>query len=461
MEVLLLRGVYMDIWYPLIKKVFFPYMELVKGNKIRKKLSYLKQMERKSYEEIKDKQQADLKKLLLHSIEHVPAYKKFKKLKKEIEANPYEALKKFPVLTKKDLMGAPDQYLSGHVSKYKLIPNLTGGSTGEPVKFYMDRETVEWYEAARWQGLSWREVEIGHRSVMIWGSPIELNKSQHQKYALKEKVLKNRIIFPAYDINPDSIENYVKTLHEYQPKYIYGYASALNIFAKLIEEKGLEIQLSLKAIISTSENLYDFQREQIERVFRCPVVNEYGARDGGIIAYECPHGSMHLTELNAVYETIDIQSKGEVSLGEEGSLLVTDLHNFVMPRLRYQVGDMVTKSVNKCMCGRNTSILQSIEGRVDDTFIAKDGSYVHGHFFNHVVRTTKGISQFQFIQHTPKTMSLKIVKGPEFAEQEVLDVVSKIKDKMGNHEIDVEYVDHIAPSKSGKVRYAIREYPLN
>ena len=149
-------------------------------------------------------------------------------------------------------------------------------------------------------------------------------------------------------------------------EYIYGYAGAIALFARLMKEQGLQLKHRLKAVVSTSETLQPWQRELMEEVFQAPVVNEYGARDGGIIAYQCPEGGMHLSAENLVAEVIDLLTGELLPAGERGLLLVTDLNNFVQPRLRYQLGDEVIMSDQLCSCGRTLPLLAEVCGREDD-----------------------------------------------------------------------------------------------
>jgi len=451
----------MDINGVIIKHVIFPAMEAAKGNRIREKLKFLKKTESLNRQELAALQGEKLRSLLLHCIEHVNAYKEYAFLKDEILDNPFRALEKFPVLTKQAFMEKADQFIADGVDTSRLIANRTGGSTGEPVRFYLDRNTVEYYEAARWRGLSWWDINIGDRSVMIWGSPLELNQQEQRSYRLKERYLKNRIMIPAYSLSPESIANYVKITNNYKPKYIYGYASALHIFAQLMINGGYRLNVQLKGVLSTAETLHDYQRQDIEKAFGCPVINEYGARDAGILAYECPLGGMHITAENAVMEIVDIKTGEILPYGNSGLVTVTDLNNYVMPRLRYQVGDIAALSEDSCPCGISLPLLQSLSGREDDTFITKDGTFVHGHYFNHIARNLSGISRFQVIQHDRDNLTLKVVPSTQFNENEMEVFKKGIYDKMGQVNLKIEYVDKISPSPSGKYRYAIREFPLD
>jgi len=439
----------------IIRKVYFPLMEIIKSNKIRTNLNYLQKTEKSALRELEKLQEEKLKKLLIHCLTEVPAYKKYENLLPTVEENPIKALEKLPALTKKSFSENSDLYFPEGQSADDLIPNRTGGS-----KFFMDRKTVEFYEAARWRGLSWWGIRIGDPCIMIWGSPIELTQQQNKSYELKEKFLKNRVIIPAYNLNEKDISKYLDLIKKFKPAYFYGYASALYLFSKILSENGIILKGNYKGVVSTAETLHDFQREKIEQVFGCKVINEYGARDGGIIAYQCPQGNMHITMENAIVEILDIRTLEPVKSGQCGLVAITDLNNYVMPRLRYLVGDTAVLG-ETCECGRGLLIFTEITGREDDIFLSLKGNYIHGHFFNHIVRNLDGIKQFQIIQKDRGNLLLKLIKSHNFRTEEAESFIAKIIEAMGSVNIDVEFVDEIPPMASGKVRYAVREFPLN
>lgn len=451
----------MNLNKALIKYLAFPVMERFKGNKIRQYLSHLKHTQFLPPDEIKRLQQKKLAVLLRHCLARVPAYQPFAYLLDQLEREPEGVLKQLPILTKQNFIENTNLYLAQGQKPENLILNRTGGSTGEPVRFYLDRATVEHYEAARWRGLSWWGIEIGDPSAMIWGSPLELSQNQQLLYYLKERYLKNRIIIPAYGMKPEGLAEYVKKINSLRPVYIYGYASALALFARLASESGIKLKLRLKGVVSTAETLHEHMRAEIESFFNCKAVNEYGARDGGIIAYECPCGGMHISAENLYLEIVDLKTKKPVETGKTGLVLVTDLNNFAMPRLRYQLGDLAALSPERCPCGVNLPLMGNIEGREDDVFVGRNGKFIHGHFFNHIARNLDGIRQFQLVQSAPRAVILKIVKGKNFAEQEVEFFKNKILEALGEVDITLEFVPAIPPSPSGKVQYAKRLFPIS
>jgi phenylacetate-CoA ligase len=451
-----------------IRKIFvngivYPLMEKFKGNKIRTYYKELKLTEKYDRAQIEALQREKLKNLLLHCIKNVPAYKDLSYLEPMIKEDPLEALQSFPVLTKKDFSKEPAKYISMTVDKSSLITYTTGGSTGLPIKFYVDRPTLEHYSAARLRDLSWHGIEIGDPCVMIWGSPIELNRYQSKLHRLKERLLRNIILISAYDLQPTKIVELVKMVDSYKPTYFYGYASALYVFANLMEKQNLTFASRFKGVVSTAETLSDEQRRVIEHAFCAPVINEYGAKDAGIIAYQCPNGNMHVTEENLVLEVLGVKTNTRVEEGQSGLATITDLTNYSMPRIRYQLGDVVTLSNKKsCPCGIQLKILERVEGREDDVFVSQSGRLIHGIYWAHIVRNMKGIQQFQLIQHDLYNVTLRIVPNPSsFDSKEVDTLVKNIYEALGKVDVKIEYCDEIKPSASGKIRYSIREFPLN
>ena len=450
----------LDLVKVFIENILYPVMEKKNGNRIRKYLTELTSSQQMTIQALNELQTEKLKALLLECIANVPAYRPYAYLKDEIETNPISALKKIPILDKDRFRDTSENFINDTVDKSSLISNITGGSTGQPLNFYMDRRTVEHYEAARWRGLSWSGITPGSRSVMIWGNPIELDSMKQKSYHLKERWLKNRIIIPAYSLKSDSIINYINRIERFKPEYFYGYASALHAFAILMLKEKARLSFVPKAVVSTAETLHDFQREAIESAFGCRVVNEYGARDAGILAFECEHGGMHITVENAVFEVVDPITSEDQPIGENGALIVTDLNNFSMPRLRYKLGDSIALSDKACTCGRGLPLLDNVVGREDDVFLTIDGKLVHGHVFSHIARSHNPISKFQIRQHSPQSACLHIVLHSDSAVSEADAFIRNIKDVLPGTDISVSFVDEIPAGKSGKYRYAIREFDL-
>lgn len=113
--------------------------------------------------------------------------------------------------------------------------------------------------------------------------------------------------------------------------------------------------LGIKVAFVTSERLYDYQRDDISRVFACPVANGYGGRDAGFIAHQCPHGGMHITAEDIIVEIVD-KNGFPLPCGEAGEVVVTHLATGDFPFIRYRTGDVAVMSEKLCSCGRGLPV---------------------------------------------------------------------------------------------------------
>jgi len=398
----------MDINKIIIEKAVFPMMEKTKGNQIRKKTAVLQSSQSLSAAELKDLQQRKLQRLLHHCIKHVPAYHQYWHLHSLIDTDPYAALANIRPVTKADFIAESATYISADIQPETLIANQTGGSTGEPMRFYMDRNQVEHYEAARWRGLSWYGISFGSRCLMIWGNQNELSKIEKGSLLNRERLLKNRLVISSHRLGEEDVDAIVKKINHFKPEYIYGYANALYLVAQYILLcKPLDHHL--KAVVSTAEVLHDYQRQAIASAFSCPVVNEYGAKDAGILAYQCPCGSMHISTENAIIETVSAQTLTPLPTGETGIMLITDLTNYCQPRLRYRLGDMGAIVNGSCSCGINLPVLTNLVGREDSLLVRLDGGYCSGHAFGTIAAGMQYLRGFRIIQKSPRQVQLMVV----------------------------------------------------
>lgn len=443
-----------------IDHLLWPCMAAVKKNETMKILDGLKDAEAAGEASLNSLQASRLSALLLHCKQHVPAYRSIMAADAEIREDPYRVLREqVRPLRKAAFRADAAKYLAGNLGAEGRIANCTGGSTGQPLQFYMDRHQVQSYEAARWRGLSWYGVTPGSRSVMIWGNPFDLSKSDSLRFSTKEKLLKNRCILSAYALKPEDAQRYAAFLNRYQPEYLYGYANALTAFAKILAPVKDRLKLRLKVVVSTSETLFGWQKELLRGTFSCPVANEYGARDAGILAYSCPCGKLHITAENALIEALDPVSLEPVQAGREGVLAVTDLCNRVQPRLRYLLGDYGSLSEGKCACGRPQPLLKSVEGREDALLVGPDGKLVHGNFINQILRPYAQIRRFQFRQHTPvlATLTLEADGLEEGVRERILSEISKV---LPGVRTEIAVTDQLSVSASGKFRYSVREFEI-
>jgi phenylacetate-CoA ligase len=331
----------------------------------------------------------------------------------------------------------------------------TGGSSGEPLVFHIGRERISHDVAAKWRATRWWGVDIGDRELVVWGSPIELGV-QDRVRQWRDRVLRTELI-SAFEMSAAKLDEIVETLRLRRPKMLFGYPSALARIARHAEARGIALDgVGIEVAFVTAERLYDNQREAIARVFGCRVANGYGSRDAGFIAHECPAGGMHITAEDIIVEVIGADGR-TVPRGAAGEIVVTHLATRDFPFIRYRTGDIARlDEQTPCPCGRGLPLLADIQGRSTDFVVAADGTVMHGLALIYVVRDLPGVRAFKVVQETLGRTTVLLAVDATFDRANVEVIVAGFRRRLGaSVDVNVEFVDHIGPEKSGKYRYVV------
>lgn len=365
-------------------------------------------------------------------------------------------LRAAPLLTK-PLIRANAQALKSSRAG-KLVKYNTGGSSGEPLVFYMGMGRVSHDVAAKWRATRWWGVDIGDPEIVLWGSPVELGKQDRVK-AIRDRLFRSHLL-PAFQMSADQMDRYLDEVARLHPKMLFGYASALALLARHAESRGRSLaDLGVKVTFTTGETLYPDQREVIERVFGAPVANGYGSRDAGFIAHQCPAGSLHLSAEHIVVELL-AESGQPVGPGETGEVVVTHMATDDFPFIRYRTGDMAVMAQAACACGRGLPALERVLGRSTDFIRTPSGNVMHALALIYEVRDKPGVKAFKFVQDEDLSLELLVVAGPEFSSEAEAATLNGLRARMGEGaRLRLRRVAEIPPEKSGKFRYVVSRAP--
>jgi len=192
-------------------------------------------------------------------------------------------------LTKEIIKKNPEILYNLAVNDYNV--HSTSGSSGDPVKVRVSFNAEAYRRAGRMRYYEWWGIKPSDRNVLIWGRSIHINRDYSFLGRIKKLLNKRNLNISVFDLSSESFPSLFKTITRFKPRFFRGYTSAIEQFADLCIDIKVNLKnLKLKGVIVTSEVLFEDQRKKIESVFGCPVINEYGAADGGLIAFECPHG---------------------------------------------------------------------------------------------------------------------------------------------------------------------------
>ena len=336
----------------------------------------------------------------------------------------------------------------------------TGGSSGEPLIFYIGKERVSHDVAAKWRATRWWNVDIGDPEIVVWGSPIELG-AQDKVRAVRDTMLRTELL-PAFQMSAAKLDGFIAQIRARRPKMLFGYPSALSHIARHARARGVRMDdLGIRVAFVTSERLYDEQRAQISEVFGCPVANGYGGRDAGFIAHQCPSGGMHITAEDIIVEILDTAGQ-PLPRGTAGEIVVTHLATGDFPFIRYRTGDIGVLGTDACACGRGLPLLKEIQGRSTDFLVTQDGTIMHGLALVYILRDLPEVKAFKITQETLDATGVQVVLEAPLTDALRATIVRGFQARLGaGVAVDVSQVDAILPEKSGKFRYVVSKLDIS
>lgn len=443
-----------DLYTRFVSRLLFPLHERLKGHDSFERLKAMQGSQWWSRAELEAHRLKQLRALLIDAGAHVPYYRQ---VFREVGFSPQSVgglsdLTRLPLLSKPLIRANADKIrseIAGPLKRYN-----TGGSSGEPLVFLVGKDRISHDVAAKWRATQWWGVDIGDPEIVVWGSPIELDAQDRLK-AVRDRVLRTRLL-PAFEMSEATLSGFVGEIRRVRPRMVFGYPSALAHIARYAEDHGQRLDnVDVRVVFVTSERLYDHQRQQIERVFGCPLANGYGGRDAGFIAHECPAGRMHLSAEDVIVEIVDLRGT-PASLGERGEIVVTHLATRDFPFIRYRTGDIGALDDGPCSCGRGLPLLREIEGRSTDFIVARDGTVMHGLALIYVMRDLPGIERFKIVQESLGHTRVLVVcpTGLSFDVRE--RIVAGFRARLGAEvNVEIDEVSEIPLEKSGKFRYVL------
>lgn len=340
-----------------------------------------------------------------------------------------------------------------HQIPQKSFPHSTGGSTGQPMRFYVTFESYEWRRAMSDRGYSWAGAEEGRKSFYVWGTSIETPPLRARIKSNIHHLLERRTYFDSFHFNDERKEQCVRSLNRKRPHTLVGYAGNLVDLALFLEKHPGLLDFRVEAIIPAAEGLHPGQRELLESVFGGKVFMSYGSREFMLIGMECKeHCGYHLSADNLYVEVVD--EKGDACKpGETGRILVTDLHNDATPFIRYEIGDVGIANDNSqpCPCGNPLPLLAAVEGRIQENIILPDGEKLTALFIPHLMKEFPWVNGYQIRQNSPGDITVNLRTGLELSSDLTGPIARALRDRTCKEmRIGFETVDKLRRTLSGK-----------
>ena len=440
-----------DLYTAAISRVVFPIHETLKGHRTMRRWRELEKSQWLSREAIEASRIEKLRGFLRLAANDVPYYRDlFERLEFEVEVRSLAAFGRLPLLTKDIIRAHRDELKSLKAGPLTLYN--TGGSTGEPLQFYIGKDRKSHDVAAKRRATRWWGVDIGDPEIVVWGSPVELG-AQDRLRELRDRLFRTRLL-PAFEMSEARLDEFVDAIRTMKPRMLFGYPSSLALIGRHAGRRAVDLTAAgVDVAFVTAEQLYEDQREAIQSAFGCRVANGYGGRDFGFAAHECPEGALHISAEDLIVEIVDVDGTA-LPDGEEGEIVVTHLATPDFPLIRYRTGDIGVLSERTCSCGRGLPVLGAVRGRTTDFVIAQDGTVMHALSMIYAVRDVPGVSHFKILQESLEHTRVLLVAGEGYTRDREALIRDRLRQRLGDDvEVTMELVDEIPRSRSGKHRY--------
>lgn len=393
--------------------------------------------------------------LVAHAYGRVPYYKRlFDQAGVAPEAIAgYGDLPKIPILTKRTILDHEADLLASPW-RGRAFQRKTSGSTGMTLHFKKEADALAANDAVMYRCYGWYGIGVGARQARFWGVPVDWRPRLRER--LKDLVA-NRVRISAFDLSPSTCAREYRRIRRFRPDYFYGYTSAIYAFATICAELGLPLdRLPLKAVICTAEKMYPHHRTALEQAFSCPVVDEYGSSENGVISFQCRLGRMHMMSDHLAIEFVDEAGRA-VGPGQTGRIVITDLASYLMPLIRYDIGDVGNSSEASCGCGITLPLMEIVEGRKEDFIRTQSGTLVHAAYLCYTLKDD-AVREFKMYQKSRDSLLVQIVKSPRFTEESERALDARLRTALGDRiAIRFEYLESIPREVSGKLRYFVSE----
>ncbi|PIF61329.1 phenylacetate-CoA ligase [Flavobacterium sp. 11] len=289
-----------------------------------------------------------------------------------------------PVLNKKNLQKPLlDRLSKGYFPKNSYV-NKTSGSSGTPFIFAKDKYCHALTWASNIYRFGWYGIDFNTSyQARFYGIPMDFIGNKKERF---KDFLSHRFRFSIFDLSDEILEGFLNHFRTKKFDYINGYTSSIVLFAKFLQKKNIILNAicpTLKVCMVTSEMLFEEDKLLLEKQFGIPIVNEYGASELDLIAFENPQDEWQVNSETLFVEILDDNNKA-VPNGTAGRIVITSLFNKAHPFIRYDIGDIGILDEKSTL---QKPILKKLIGRTNDVATLPSGKKSPGLTFYYVTKS--------------------------------------------------------------------------
>jgi phenylacetate-CoA ligase len=457
-------GIRDTVYGEVFRRVLQPVWET--GLRWRPLLDYWHYLERTQWasrDELEGMQLAQVQKLLRHAWQNVPFYRK---RMEQAGLGPdgvrhLEDVRKLPIVYRVEA-NANSEARKSPAPPLPTMKKVTSGSSGVPLAFGYDVDSDYWRNAVKMRGYGWAGWRPGDPVVHFWGAVAKKTSLKTRLWVKADRAFRREYMFDCGTRGEAELLAIIDLIKKVRPTMLVCYTQAAADLARFLLERPHLKPFDTIPVLCGAERLFPADREIMEKVYGKGLFETYGSREVMLMGAETEAHEGLLVPMENILLDVIVRENGKERLaepGETGEVVVTDLHNFGMPFIRYANGDLATMGPRApSPCGRHHMRLSAIEGRVTETLTDAKGAPVNGLVFN-VMFSTLGytVRQFQAVQHKDRSVTLRVVPNEKFDADAKKIVYAQAEKYLTGLPFKLEIVQDIATSPSGKRHVVVVE----
>lgn len=413
-------------------------------------LNELQETQWSDEKKIKDIQLERLKKIYSHAYHTVPFYSDLynKNGLNEDSIHTLSNIKKLPIITKEDIRVNYHQMISIKSPRLQMIAQ-TSGTTGKPLRIHIDRRSEAYHNAIMKFMEKIADCNKGWHGVLA-GYKILPTKRKKPPFWM-ENIFDRQIHYSSYHLNKNTFGYYESHMHKRKVRYLRGYPTAIGTLAKFILDAGRTLELD--AVFTSSQSIQKWTRDAIEKVFKCKIYDFYAQVEHALWAISCSESdNLHIISPLSIVEFNPDFVAGKYNI------TVTNLVNYRMPLIRYELDDLTVPIYNKlCACGRSWQQITPIESRKGDFIITPSGRTIPAPSFTIAFWGVDGIIEAQVHQINMNTIIVRLIPAIDYEGSSGDTVIKRIQSIVGDGmDVRLELCENLLEGNTGKRQFILR-----
>jgi len=418
-----------------VKKIHLSPLRVYSRLRFYKKSQYWDRetIERYQFQKVRD--------MLVHAGKNVPYYRElFRSVRFDpLKFKSLKDLKHIPLLDKELIRKNPEQLIADHKKTIHGYWKYTTGSTGTPLKLFLDQNCHINKYAATLRAYYWAGYSPGKRAFL-------LVETENLKKDFGYRSFSNSVYFDTSSVTPDNVRKFYHLLNRFKPNYYIGYGRAFLNFYKHLVDLNFKIP-SPKSLVHYGENLPDNDRIKLETIYQTRVYNFYSHREDTVIASEPEPGKKYLME-DFFYPEILGDSNQVIEEGT-GELIGTGFYNYTMPLIRYKTTDILSVKKFSDANDHKFTQVEKIVGRVNDKVLTPSGREFY--FVGQPIFEIPGIISAQHIQENTDGLRVNLLTDDDFNPESIEQIKKNYLAYLGEQmTFDVHIVDRLEERGTGK-----------